>query len=369
MKRWFITGACFAVQACGAAAVPPPPSEEAKAAVPAAPGPAPTAPTEAETPAPDVVAEESAEVREPGLAACRIVEQRYDTPRGGGLRVRASEPPFAKLLAAPATLVLAQGTSPDAAVAVVDVPELVLRGVLRREDVHLHAASPTLLGGFAMPRSDTDLSFVVGENGAVRVKLDVSARFATPGVVEQSLACDELAASDRAYDARKHLSGGRRLTWARVPSGTSLSPEAGGVAAATFNSEEEVEVLERRATHARVLLDLGEFLAVGWVPNKALGRVAKPPSQLGVGYGTGHGTLGSRVQRYACVKDLPLYVYARGERTRVGTLRPRAVFHKAPGEAPGLVPLFLVSQGWLSTAADALLALDAADFEHCNPYR
>ncbi len=305
------------------------------------------------------------ELRTPDAEACRIHEETYYSPHRGGLRTRASAPPFARLHAAPTTLVLALGSEAPAAIAVVDVPELLLHGVVTRSDLELYAAKPTLLSGFVTPLAETILPLLAGEPGRVRVGLDVSAEFSQPTRAEDAIACDGLRLVAQQYDARKKVTAGRRLQQMLLHGAAPLSQAPGGSPVAQVKPDTAVEILAIRGKHAHVLISGAGYLATGWVERQHLSKMNGSAPHPGRGYGSGRGFLSTRKTRLACPQEVPLHVQFNGELVKIGILRPKAIFTQAGRPARDRVAISVEGVRWISFMKGAVLALAASDFAKC----
>ncbi len=330
---------------------------------------APPAPLVAAEPAPAELPSGPLEVRPPESEACRIREEKYSSQHDGGPRFRFGGERFARIVGAPTTLVLSQGSEAPAAVAVVDVPELVLHGLVPRAEVLLFAAKPTPVARFAWPLADTSLPLLAGESDKARVGIDVSKTFTQPKRAEESLPCKDLRLVAQKYDVRKKLTGGRKLKHMLLENGGPLSDKPGGPPVAQVKPNTDVEVRQIHGKHARILITGIGYLAMGWVERNRLRTFVGSVPGPGVGYGTGRGFLSGRGTAYYCPNEVPLHIYFKGESAKIGTLRPKAVFRRSSSKAGDLKGVSLVGLRWLVLMKGAVLALSAADYASCRPLK
>ena len=280
----------------------PTPSPEPQ---PVAAASAPPAPLVAQQPAPVEESTGPLEVRTPEREACRIHEKKYRSQYDGGLRFRFGGERFARIDGAPTTLVLSEGSDAPAAVAVVDVPELLLHGLVPRDEVLLYAAKPMPVARFVWPLADTSLPLLAGEPDKVRIGIDVSKIFDKPQRAEESLPCKDLRLVAQKYDVRRKLTGGKKLKRMLLEKGGPLSDKPGGPPVAQVKPGTDVEVRQIHGKNARIVITGIGYLATGWVERYRLRPLVGSIPGPGVGYGTGRGFLSGRGTRYSCPREVP----------------------------------------------------------------
>lgn len=367
MARGVFAYLALATAACTSATPAPAP---APASVPVEPPRAPA------TPEPEPSAAPLPEIREPGAVACRITADSWSLSK---LRTRRSGPVFAEVRAAPAAVVLPVTERAEAATAVLDDGQVVVRALVDVEDLELYplpqttSRGPVALLGIVVPQAQGAMGWVSGASGArVGVSIDASSIVVSPSPVVDTVACDQLTLVPEEFDVRALFTKKKNLPtrWlARdgVPIQRNLKAEP----AAELGGQVEVEVLEVRGALTLILYETPTFLVLGWVPSKDLTTTAG----AGVGYGTGRGSYARPFSSFRgdrCDGDLPLIVELGTERTIVGMIRAKSSFRimeqaDTPRRRSDFVAVELPVQPWLRPVPPARFVVSAGELARCKP--
>lgn len=339
--------------------VVPPPRPDATAS--SAPPPA------AQPPAAQPPAVEIAVLREPEPddIACRIASAAWTATE---LRLDVDGPVFARVEAAPVNLLLPVTDRPRAAIVAMDDGAVVVRAVLRHGDVHLHQGEPKALLGVVVPKADTRLTWTRSAPGSAEIGLDTSAVLASPRPFVARIECRDLAIVPREYDARASITKRKRLAKRNlIMDQVPLAAARGAQPVASLNRG-EVELIERRGTRARIVVESHDYLVAGWVSAEHL---VPPYASIGPGGGgTGWGTRGvaSRPpERTRCPADVRLFVELGATRVEVGLIRAQSGFAVVgdSGDAGELAEIELWDSPWLIVADAARLVVERGELVGC----
>ncbi|MBK7584839.1 MAG: hypothetical protein IPI67_32200 [Myxococcales bacterium] len=372
--RWFGSLTCL-LSACASAPPSLPPPRVTTTPVPSATA-EPEAPPSVSEPEPPIP-----EVREPTSVGCRLASGEWSFDQ---LRLRTGGPVFAKVRAAPSTVVLPVTDKAVAATAVFNDGHVTLRAVVDSAELSLHPRAqtkkrpPAVLLGVVFPRAEAKLTWVATATDRASVSLDASAVVASPSPVIDQLFCDQLGLEFDEFDARTYVTKKAKLPKLWVSrDGAPIRRNLTAKPSAELEQGVEVEVLEVRGSMTHIMHDTPLFVVAGWVSSSDLGTQTWAGVGYG-GYGAGYGRSFSTVRGDSCAKDLSLIVQLGAERVRVGKLNAGSAFRRvdAPAEPPDprarkpkperFVPIELPQQRWLTLVPEAKIVVERAELERCK---
>jgi len=347
----------------------PPPRAPAKLEIERSPSAAATeAPVAA--PAPPAMAE----LGEPADVACRVKELAWSTD---ALRLRDGGPVYAKVIAAPTTLLLPSG-EPRAPMAVFEDAQVVLRAIVPR-DVRLYLRAPTALRRFVIPKAQTSLDWTGGKSGSLVLGVSTQGVLSSPDPVSDDVACDTIGANPSDYAARAAVTPKKKLPEKDVvPGGADLSDSPGGAALARLEGNGVVEVVQVKGAHTKVMIDDHAFVVFGWVASSDLVKHA-PAISGSAGTGPPGVGWGSKLGGKGCARDLTLVARVGEESAKVGVLKSGSSFVLKAGESlpdpeasprakalrSRFVAVTLPDVPWLRMVEGAQLLFLASELETC----
>ncbi len=288
------------------------------------------------------------------------------------VRVTAEGEPFGSVSVGPAMLQLAQAGPAGGARLAIERDGWVLRARLKPSDVRLAATAPRLRG-VVVPKPNAKMNWEGPAQEDVAVALSLSSPI--QGVDSQPVRwdhpCKELSLTAHEFDPRHALPESKPKGSAYLDSSgpIDLRSTPGGASAFRLENRDgalRVQVYERDAGLAQVLIDADYALLFGWLDSRHL---STSPQPSGVGFGTGHGHLGQRyraVATFRCDFDVPLVVVIGAEpaavvgRLRKGTSIPVYRTGAADGVS-GVRP-----PPWFTPHGKATLGVLATDLERCK---
>lgn len=273
--------------------------------------------------------------------------------------------PFARVSGVPATLTLEK---PPVAHVVVE-REIRLHALV--ESPAIHAATPTLLGGFALPFAETGLTWSpVERTGKVTVQVATDDLFAEPVKATLEVDCGDLAASEPTYDLPGFLRGlpGTEVSLA-AGAGLSATPQGKLVATLRRDAGSPAVVIESKGTSRRVVVTASGYFAVGWVDAKFVGNEEYLAPAFGHGVGGAYSEYVGTPP--SCDHEVPVFGQVGRERAHLGTMHAGTGYRRAPrpeGQTEGLesewTAIALVSP-WLRPVDGASLLVRAEDLTGC----
>jgi hypothetical protein len=299
--------------------------------------------------------------------ACRIEGADWYSDQ---LRLRVDGPRFARANQVHASIVVPITNGPVAATAVMDDGHVLVRAVLARADVHLHAPKPAALLGIVTPVAHANLIWSRSSVGAIRIALDARTFLKSPDPFEADVPCIDLAIVGTSYNARESITKRNNLPKRDVTrDGAPIAATPGGATAAELRSGVQVELIEARGAQSRIIAEDGSYVLSGWVASKDLG----PPltAALGYGYGTGTGRLHAtrRSDLMHCPSAVGLFVEQGSELVKVGAIHNDAGFQPkidATAVESDLREIQLPESPWLTMDPSARLVALASELRECH---
>jgi hypothetical protein len=330
--------AIAAIASCGGAkAVDAPPAPSARIAIPeAAPPPSASAPPAASAPALAIDAVEA-----PRDARCT-----WSTERSTDAYVLRAKPGGASFARAEAPRVRAKLLGEGGLFVELTSSDYRARGFVDATDVRsLRPARAITFGGFVIATPNARLKMAQAADASVAVALPPVDEIVLTTNEPTTLTCADIGIARAEFDPHatlpKPLAGAfvmpdRFVPLAMTPGGAPVAKIAGASA--------EIEVLERRGAHARVVVELGDRMVVGWIAAADVRAKLKASSQeelkiqmlgaLGSGLGAsaelrGGATRADQVggcKPRWCASEVRLVAEVGGSRWVIGSLASEASF-------------------------------------------
>ena len=309
---------------------------------------------------------------EPALApdvACVLHAEIW--PHSGQLRGQPEGPPLLFVKDGPRIEATLSSGRPVAARVALSKSGVHLTGWIEHKQLPLHAARGVTLDGIVVPTRDANLLWGPSSPDAVEVGYAFEPSIAPDAVVWSTLDCRSIGLDVADYDARVFvpLDDPIERAMLRAEGPVALSSEVAGEPKVSLDPDKqlEVEVFERRAGRARILLSLGDAYAFGWVMDQHL---APPPSGgIGSAYGIGGlGLLGSSVHSdlLECDREVPLHARLAGESTPIGRA-DAGVILEVRERHPLYVVIAFWDASWLETVPGVVLTIPADALDACAP--
>lgn len=270
-------------------------------------------------------------VVEPAEVACTF-EGPWEYGQPDELRFRAGGPVFAVITQLETAHLELSGAT---AFVEIDAPAFRVWGFVVRAAVQLHAARAILFADYLVPGPYAVLHPIDAKPREVAVEI-VPPKYLTPVAAARDVrACSDLSLAVGTFNPRTAIDGDRQTNDA-LPAGVAIllstSPDARPIAELRFENETPVDVLERKGTAARVVLDpygdhTADTFVVGWIPQSML---IPGPNGYGLNGARGGGRGGRRgrprgTRNVQCSYDVQLIVELGAERHLVGAIKPGVV--------------------------------------------
>ncbi|MDQ3299522.1 MAG: hypothetical protein M3619_23330, partial [Myxococcota bacterium] len=211
-------------------------------------------------------------------------------------------------------------------------------GYVSNADLHIHAARPIVIAGFAIPGGTAVMHPRSATASVVSIDLQLPAGVRAITPVRQDVACTDLTLDEPQLDARAAIAEPtleQAMLRGKQSIPLSLTPTGKPVARLTYKDETPlVDIVERRGAMARIVVlvhslnPLDNVTLVGWVPAAAVGP---HDSGFGGSWGTG-GQPATRKRRkdptaprVTCTHEVPLVADVAGDRALVGAILPKVV--------------------------------------------
>jgi hypothetical protein len=210
---------------------------------------------------------------------------------------------------------------------------VTIQGLATADVVELEFARPTLIAGVFVPKAFARFDWRGAGEGKLAVSIGMERLAYVRSAALTTIAehpCTDFAVEADDYEPLAAIGAPTPERAARLKAGHDVrfAPAPRAAAVAEFlvpaNESPEVDVIDSRGAEARVVLDVGDGLLIGWVPSAELAPRGKKDAGRANMFGGVVGGLeqqpGNDGRREVCSRNLPLSASVAGATRMVGSI-------------------------------------------------